>query len=102
MHQEKPLVKKESSNFDFTIGGYDAAEVYELIAIYISPLKNKKSNSKIIGIFKDDEEDVFKNVSHPVWEKIQKDLQTFFMQKYMRIIMVYDMKFVKYFEVRFS
>ena len=95
-------MKKESSNFGFTIGGYDATEVYELIAIYISPLKNKKYNSKIIGIFEDDEKDVFKNVSRPVWEKTQKDLQTFFIQKHLQIIIVCGMKVVKYFEVTFS
>ena len=95
-------MKKESSNFGFTIGGYDAAEVYELIAIYISPLKNKKCNSKIIGIFEDDEKDVFKSVSRPVSEKTQKNLQTFFIQKHLRIIIVCGMKVVKYFEVTFS
>ena len=64
--------KKEGDSLYITIGGYDGAEVCELIGIYMLHLKGKKYDSKNIGLYRDDGLAVFKNVSEPASEKEKK------------------------------
>ena len=82
----EPWVKKEGGSFDVNMGAYDGAEVCELIGIYMLYLIGKKYDSKNIGLYRDDGQAVFKNVSGPASENIKKQLQSLFKQKGMQII----------------
>ena len=73
----EPWVKKEGSDFDVTMGAYDGAEVCKLIGIYMLYLIRKKYDSKNIGLYRDDELALFKNVSGPASEKIKKTVKIF-------------------------
>ena len=44
-------IKKQSNNFDVTMGSYDGAEVCELIGILMSNLIGNKYNPNNIGLY---------------------------------------------------
>ena len=51
LHKEgKPWIKKQSNNFDATMGSYDGAEVCELIGIFLLSLIGNKYNPSNIGL----------------------------------------------------
>ena len=55
LHNEgKPWIKKQSNNFDVTMGSYDGAEVCELIGIFMLSLIGNKHNPNNIGLYRDD------------------------------------------------
>ena len=70
-------MKKEGGSFDVTKGAYDAAEMCELVDIYMSYLRGKKYDSKNNGLCRDDGLAIFKNVSGPASEKIKKTDKVF-------------------------
>ena len=85
------------------MGGYDGPEVCELIAICMLYLIGKKYDSKNIGLYRDDELAVLKNVSEPVSEKVKKKhLQYLFKQKGLQIIIECNLKVVNYLDVTFN
>ena len=47
------------------MGGYDGAELYELISIFLLNLLGRQYDKKIIGWHKDDGLSVFQNCSGP-------------------------------------
>ena len=74
LHNEgEPWIKKQSNNFDVTMGSYDGAEVCELIGIFVLSLICDKYNSNTIGLYRDDRLSVFKNTSGSQSEKIKKN-----------------------------
>ena len=87
-------MKKEGDSFRVIIGAYDRAEVYELIGIYMLYLIGKKYSSKNIGLYRDNGPSVFKNARRPASEKIKKQLQYFYKQKGLQIIVLYMLKTV--------
>ena len=54
-------IKKQSNNFDVTMGPYDGAEVCEVIYIFMLSLIGNKYNRNNIGLYRDDGLAVFKN-----------------------------------------
>ena len=60
------------------MGGYDGPEVCELIAICMLYLIGKKYDSKNVGLYRDDELAVFKNVIGTASEKMKKQLRSLF------------------------
>ena len=50
----EPWIKKQSNNFDVTMGSYDGAEVCELIGIFMLSLIGNKYNPNNIGLYRDD------------------------------------------------
>ena len=70
-------MKKESGNFDVTMGAHDGTEVCELIGIYMLYLIGKKFDSKNIRLYRDDGLAVLKIVSGPASEKIKKTFTIF-------------------------
>ena len=67
-------IKKQSKNFNVTMGSYDWAEVCELICIFMLSLIGNKYNPKNIGLCRDGRLRIFKNTSGQQSEKIKKDL----------------------------
>ena len=61
----EPWIKKQSNNFDVTMGSYDGAEICELIGIFMLSLIGNKYNPNNIGLYRDDRSTVFKNTSGP-------------------------------------
>ena len=51
---ESLWLKKESRNFDVTLGAYDGMKVYELIGIYMLYLIGRMYDSKNIGLYRDE------------------------------------------------
>ena len=92
-------IKKQSNNFDVTMGSYDGAEVIELIGIFMLSLIGNKYNRNNIGLYRDDGLAVFKNTSGPQSEKIKKTFQKMFKNKGLDIIINCNMKIVNYLDV---
>ena len=61
----EPWIKKQSNNFNVTMGSYDGVEVCELIGIFKLSLIGNKYNLNNIGLYGDDRLAVFKNTSGP-------------------------------------
>ena len=55
-----------------TMGAYDGAEVCELFGTFLLYQLSDKYNKNYIGLYRDDGSAVFKNISGPQAEKIQK------------------------------
>ena len=79
-------MKNEGGRFDDTMEKYDGMIVCELIGSFMLYLKIKKYNLKLIGLYRDDEPAVFKNLSGAAQEKIKKHLQFLFKQISLQII----------------
>ena len=65
-NEEEPCIKKQSNNFDITMGSYDGAQVSELIGIFMLSLIINKFDPISIGLCRDDGLAVFKNKSGPL------------------------------------
>ena len=94
-----PWIRKQSNNFDVTMGSYDWDEVCQIIGIFILSLIGNKYNPNNIGLYRDDGLAVFKNTSGPQSEKIKKTFQKMFKNKGLDIIINCNMKIVNYLDV---
>ena len=70
---EKPWMKIEGNLFDVTMGVYDGGEVCELVGIFMLNKISEKYNKSDVGLYRDDGLAVFKNISGPESERIQKN-----------------------------
>ena len=95
----EPWIKKQSNNFDVTMGSYDGAEVCELIGIFMLSLIGNKYNPNNIGLYRDDGLAVFKNTSGPQSEKIKKTFQKMFKNKGLDIIISFNVEIVNHLDV---
>ena len=66
----EPWVKKGESNFDVSMRGYDGAEVWELIGIFMLSLLSKHINENHIILYRDDGLAILKNTRGPEAEKL--------------------------------
>ena len=97
MHNEgESWIKKQSNDFDVTMGSYDGAEVCELIDIFMLSLIGNIYNRNNIGLYRDEGFAVFKNTSSLQSEKIKKSFQKMFKNKGLDIITNCNMKIVNY------
>ena len=98
-NEGEPWIKKQSNNFDVTMGSYDGAEVCELIGIFMLSLTGNKYNPNNTRLYRDDGLAVFKNTSGPQSEKIKKSFQKMFKNKGLDIIINCNMKTVNYLDI---
>ena len=98
-NEGEPWIKKQSNNFDVTMGSYDGAEVSELIGIFMLSLIANKYSLNNIRLYRDDGLAVFKNTSGLQSEKIKKTFQKMFKNKGLDIIKNCNMKIVNYLDV---
>ena len=68
----------------------------------MSYLLRKKYNSQTNWLYSDDGIVVFKTISEPASDKIEKQLQSMFEQKGLRIFVDCNLKVVKYLNVTFK
>ena len=61
-YNDEPWVKKGESNFDITIGVCNEAQVYELIDISMLTLLSKHINKSHIGLYRDDDLAILKDL----------------------------------------
>ena len=92
----EPWTKKQSNNFDVTMGSYDGAGVCELIRIFMLSLIGNKYNPNNIGLYRDDGLAVFKNTWDPQSEKIKKTFQKIFKNKGLDTIINCNIKIFNY------
>ena len=71
-NEGEPWIKKQSNNFDVTVGSYDGAEVCELIGTFMLSLIGNKYDPNNIGLYRDEGLAVFKNTSGPQSEKLKR------------------------------
>ena len=71
-NEREPLIKKQSNHFDVTMVPNDAAEVCELIGIFMLSSISSKYNPSNIRLYRDKGLSVFKNTNVPQSEKIKK------------------------------
>ena len=60
---DEPWIKKGESNFYVTMCPYDAAEVGELIGIFMLSLLNKHISKSLTGLYRDDSLSILKNTN---------------------------------------
>ena len=74
-HSNQPWIQRDSDTFDVTVGGYNGAEISELVGIFmLSPL-SKSYSSNNIGLYLDDRLSIFRNISgtKKIIQKVFKD-----------------------------
>ena len=77
----EPWIKKQSNNFNVTMGSYDRAELRELVGIFMLSLIGNKYNPNNIRLCRDDGLAVFKNTSGQQFEKTKETFQKMFKNK---------------------
>ena len=82
-----------------TMGAYDAAEVCDLVEIFMLYQLSRKRNKTEIGSYRDDGLAVFKNIGGPQAEKIRKHFQNIFRKNILKIIVKYNLKIADYLDV---
>ena len=92
----EPLMKKDSGLFDVTMGAYGGAEVCELVGTFLLYKLSLKYNKNDIGFYRDDGLAIFKNISGPKSEKIEKNIQKLFKENQLDIVTQCNMKAVNY------
>ena len=68
-------------NFDETMGSYDGAAIYELVALYILVLEEKYRKDKL-GLYRDDGLAYFGNVNRSQAGRIRKEIISIFKTKF--------------------
>ena len=74
------------------MGAYDGAEICELVGIFMLSLLSKKFSFNNIGLYRDDELSVFRNISRRQVEKKKKTIQNIFKDKRLQIIIKCNLK----------
>ena len=88
--------------FDVTMGRHDRAEVCELVDNFLLYAFSLKDNKTDIGLYKDDNQAVFKNISGPESESIKKNFQSLFKKCGVEIIIECNKKVVDFLDVTFN
>ena len=81
------------------MGGYEGAEVCELVGTYLIHKLSLKYNKNDIGLYLDDGLVIFKNFTGPKSEKVKKDIQNFFKENEVDILIQSNMKRVNYLDI---
>ena len=90
---------KKTGLFDATMGAYDGAGVCELVWTFLLYKPSLKYNKNDIGLYRDDGLAIFKNISGPKSEKNKKNIQKFFKENQLDIVIECNMKMVNYLDV---
>ena len=80
-NKQQIWIKKESGLFDVMMGAYDAAEVCELVEIFILYQLSRICKKNYIGLYRDNGLAVFRHTNGPQEEKIKKHFQIIFRKK---------------------
>ena len=81
------------------MGGYEGAEVCELVGTYLIHKLSLKYKKNDIGLYLDDGLVTFKNFTGPKSEKVKKDIQNFFKENEVDILIQSNMKRVNYLDI---
>ena len=84
------------------MGAYDCAEDCKLIGIFMLNKIGEKYNKNDVGLYKDDDLVVFKNVSGPESEHIKKNFQSLFKKCELEIITECNKKVGDYLDITFN
>ena len=95
-------IKRDSGQFDVTIGVYNGVEVCELVGNYVLYELSNLYGKKDIWLYRDNRLAVFKNKSGPEIEKIKKSIQTIFWENELKITIQHNLKIVDYLDVTFN
>ena len=75
---KKPWMKREGSLFDITKGAYNGVKVCKLVGIFMLNKIGEKYTKNNVGSYRDDGMAVFRNISGPESECIEKNFQPLF------------------------
>ena len=78
------------------MGAYDGVEVCELLGTFLLYKLSLKYNKNDISLYRDDGLAIFKNISGPKSEKIEKNIQKLFKENQLDIVTQCNMKAVNY------
>ena len=96
------FTKKEGGLFDVAMGAFDGTEVCEDVRSFLFYQLSRNYNKKYIGLYRDDELSIFKNLSGSEAEKIKKYIQKLFKVNHLNITMQCNLKIVNYINVTFN
>ena len=99
---EKPCMKREGNIFNATMGAYHGTEVCELGGIFMLNKISGKYHKNHIGIYRDEDLAVFKNISGPESQRIKKNFQSLFKKYGLEIIIERNKKVVDFFDFTFN
>ena len=99
----RPWLKKNALNaFDVTMGGYDGAEICELVGLYI--LNNLQSRKELesVGLYRDDGLAVIRKHSGSQADKVRKQLIRTFQSFGLKITVETNLKAVNYLDINLN
>ena len=73
-HNDSIWVKKETEDFDVTMGSYDGAEICELVGLFLLSELSKILGHNKAGLYRDDGLCCFQKMSGPEMERTKKDI----------------------------
>ena len=101
-YNNEPSMKKGSGLFDVTMGAYDTVEVCKLVGTFPLYKLSLKYNKNNVGLYRNDGLAIFKNISGPKSEKVQKDIQKLFKENELDIVIQRNIKTINYLDITFN
>ena len=98
---ETPWIKKNSAEFDVTMGSYDGAEVCELIGLYILHKVEQVIEQKQVGLYRDDGLAAVKG-SGPQVEKLRKKIFNVFKTLKLKATIEANLKATDFLDILFD
>ena len=95
-------MKREGNLFNATMGVYHGTEVCELGGIFMLNKISGKYHKNHIGLYRDEDLAVFKNISGPESERIKKNFQSLFKKYGLEIIIECNKKVVDFLDFTFN
>ena len=94
----EPWVKKTGDNFDVPMGGYDSAEVSDLVGLYLLNKLEAVFPQENVGLYRDDGLAVL-SVSGPQIDRIRKQVINIFGQEGLKITVTTNIKTTNFLDV---
>ena len=94
--------KKESPDFEVTMGSYDGADVWELVGLYTLDIFTKEFGHDKIGLYRDDGLGCFQNLSGSEAGKVKKKLCKIFKPSELSITVECNLEITDFLDVTFD
>ena len=98
-NKSETWMKKDSALFDVAMGAFDGAEVCELVGYFLLHKLSEKYKRKSLALHRDDGLAIFKNLSGPDSEKIEKHFCKLFKDHDLELTIQCNRKVVNFLDV---
>ena len=98
-HNNKVWRKRENADFDVTMGGFDGAEVSELVGLYLLHRLDPLLGKQAVGLYRDDGIACLNKISGPNTDKLRKSIIKIFKEFDMKITIETNLKIADFLDV---